>query len=309
LFVTPDHKILTKDGWKEAKDLTKKDMIFYPKIQDRSTGIRSLGTFKQAYLMGLFAGDGWIRRDRTNAAYIIFGLKDIMSLTKACNFISSFGYKYTIQYNKEDNVYVVSILDSDAYNFFRTHFDKYDYCCRTKHVPESIISNTKLVPEFLTGYCDSDGNDEPVGKKYTTTSKNLAYQVRFLHHMVNSPATISTYLRDGKKEYYVRSKSNARFFKVVENGYYARIRKLETLEPDMYVYDMEVENKHNYLTTNGIVHNSVGGSITSYLSGITDIDPLQYGLIFERFYNSSRNFEPHITFKEDDYVEFKNKNI
>lgn len=310
LTVTPEHKILTKEGWKEASKLTKSDMIFYPKIKGRNESVEyELDVYKQAYLLGLFAGDGWIRSDRESAAYIIFGLKDILSLTKTCNFLSSLNYKYSIQYVKDDNVYIVSILSNDAYLFFRNQFKDYEYSSRTKHVPSSIIENTKLVSEFLTGYDDSDGTPETNGKKYTTVSKRLAYEARFLHHMINVPATISTYKRDQKNEYYVRSKKDARFVEIVENGYYARVRKIDILEPEMYVYDIEVENKHNYLTTNGIVHNSVGGAMTAYLSGITDIDPLEYGLIFERFYNSSRNFEPHISFKESDYVEFKNQNI
>ncbi len=34
---------------------------------------------------------------------------------------------------------------------------------------------------------------------------------------------------------------------------------------------------------------SAAGCLTSYLSGITRVDPLKFGLIFERFYNSGRN--------------------
>ena len=34
---------------------------------------------------------------------------------------------------------------------------------------------------------------------------------------------------------------------------------------------------------------SSGGSLVSYLSGITRVDPIQYGLFFERFYNKGRN--------------------
>lgn len=309
LVVTPEHKILTRDGWKRADELGKKDMLFFPKIQLRHTKNHDLDYYKESYLLGLFAGDGWIRSDRTNAAYIVFGLKDIMHLTKACNFLNHWGYKYTIQFKKDDNTYTVSILSDVVYNLFRNSFDKYDYSSHTKHVPSEILNNTHLVKEFLIGYNNADGTDEPNGFKYTTVSRDLAYQVKFLHHMINVPATISTYKRDGKNEYYVRSKTSPRFVDCVEEGCYTQIRKIEILEPEMYVHDIEVEDQHNYLTTNGIVHNSVGGSITSYLSGITDIDPLEYGLIFERFYNSSRNFEPHISFKESEYVEFKNQNI
>ena len=39
---------------------------------------------------------------------------------------------------------------------------------------------------------------------------------------------------------------------------------------------------------------SAAGAILAYLSGITDIDPLRYGLLFERFLNPSRVTMPDI---------------
>ncbi len=39
---------------------------------------------------------------------------------------------------------------------------------------------------------------------------------------------------------------------------------------------------------------SAAGAILAYLSGITDIDPLKYGLLFERFLNPSRVTMPDI---------------
>jgi DNA polymerase III alpha subunit len=38
---------------------------------------------------------------------------------------------------------------------------------------------------------------------------------------------------------------------------------------------------------------SGAGSLVNYLLNITDIDPIRYGLYFERFYNASRNIPPH----------------
>ena len=35
---------------------------------------------------------------------------------------------------------------------------------------------------------------------------------------------------------------------------------------------------------------SAAGSLAAYVLGITDIDPLQFGLIFERFSQSGSNF-------------------
>lgn len=43
---------------------------------------------------------------------------------------------------------------------------------------------------------------------------------------------------------------------------------------------------------------SGAGSLVNYLTGITGIDPIQYGLYFERFYNVSRNIPPHFDASE-----------
>ena len=45
---------------------------------------------------------------------------------------------------------------------------------------------------------------------------------------------------------------------------------------------------------------SVSGSLVSYLVGITAIDPMPYGLIFERFYNAGRNTDEHISMPDID---------
>jgi len=63
---------------------------------------------------------------------------------------------------------------------------------------------------------------------------------------------------------------------------------------------------------------SAAGCLISYLIGITQIDPVEYDLLFERFYNAGRNTEDHISLpdidmdvpatKRDDVIEYlKNK--
>ncbi len=53
-----------------------------------------------------------------------------------------------------------------------------------------------------------------------------------------------------------------------------------------------------YGKTNGVPvgpgRGSAAGAILAYLSGITDIDPLRYGLLFERFLNPARISMPDI---------------
>jgi len=47
---------------------------------------------------------------------------------------------------------------------------------------------------------------------------------------------------------------------------------------------------------------SGAGSIVNYLIGVTDIDPITYGLYFERFYNNSRNIPPHFNIGAKDFM-------
>lgn len=55
------------------------------------------------------------------------------------------------------------------------------------------------------------------------------------------------------------------------------------------VYDLEVSTSdHSYIINNVVVHNSAAGSIVAYLMNITKIDPISYGLLFERFLNEGR---------------------
>jgi len=54
------------------------------------------------------------------------------------------------------------------------------------------------------------------------------------------------------------------------------------------VYDLKIEGSETYNIDGLAVHNSGGGSLLSYALDITKIDPLKYGLYFERFLNPTR---------------------
>lgn len=45
---------------------------------------------------------------------------------------------------------------------------------------------------------------------------------------------------------------------------------------------------------------SAAGSLISYLIGITQVDPVEFGLIFERFYNAGRNTDGHVSLPDID---------
>jgi len=54
---------------------------------------------------------------------------------------------------------------------------------------------------------------------------------------------------------------------------------------------------------------SGAGSLINYLIGITGIDPIKYGLYFERFYNVSRNIPPHFDVGQTDFMSWMSKNF
>jgi DNA polymerase-3 subunit alpha len=51
----------------------------------------------------------------------------------------------------------------------------------------------------------------------------------------------------------------------------------------------------------GIGRGSAAGCMVSYLIGLTALDPIPYGLIFERFYNDGRNTADHISMPDIDF--------
>ena len=50
----------------------------------------------------------------------------------------------------------------------------------------------------------------------------------------------------------------------------------------------------------GPARGSGGGSLVCYLTGITLIDPIEYDLLFERFYNEGRNTDDHVSLPDID---------
>ena len=54
---------------------------------------------------------------------------------------------------------------------------------------------------------------------------------------------------------------------------------------------------------------SGAGSLINYLTGITGIDPIEYGLYFERFYNISRNIPPHFDVGQMDFMSWMSDNF
>jgi DNA polymerase III subunit alpha len=90
------------------------------------------------------------------------------------------------------------------------------------------------------------------------------------------------------------------------NTYADRVKfELEVLQnAGLSSYFLIVQDIVNYVKDNkwlpGPGRGSAAGCLVSYLLGITDINPIKYNLLFERFYNEGRNTADHISMPDID---------
>jgi len=80
----------------------------------------------------------------------------------------------------------------------------------------------------------------------------------------------------------------------IAGGLLLRLHEVEEASGVKQVFDLTVAEDHTYQTSSFAVHNSAAGSLVAYSLQITDIDPLQYDLLFERFLNPERVSMPDI---------------
>lgn len=75
-------------------------------------------------------------------------------------------------------------------------------------------------------------------------------------------------------------------------------------EANLFGYFLIVQDIIKFAQNNrwmtGPGRGSAAGCLVSYLLGITQVDPLEYDLIFERFYNKGRNSKDHISLPDID---------
>ena len=263
-------------------------------------------------LLGLFTGDGWIVScDSKTEVGFAFHSDD----TLGCNFLEKtilqLGLKVKFIKSKTRKL-IQGIIHSRHLKLFIQHcFPGYKYTSHTKHVPSFVFEQSNECKiAFLRGYFSADGHDGQHKCSFSTVSEDLANQVRFLCWQLGIPASLRfdnrVDKRNGRKSVEIIinvphcqeiSESDAeRFYNVqqVSNGMLVKIRSISVLNSVKDVYDIQVEDNHDYLTTSFQVHNSAVGSLLFYCLGVTDVDPIQHDLLFSRFISEARDDMPDV---------------
>lgn len=276
------------------------------RIKKRTIMPRHLSLDKDWYvLLGIFTGDGWLRSNKSSMVGFCFEEGDVFGLSLLKKKMHEIGAEYKIcNKYKNKKVVQVNVKNRFLYLMFKDIFCDYEYTSQTKHCPSFVFEqNEENRIAFLRGLHLSDGHED-YNNKFTTSSFRLANEIRFLVWQCREPASFACSERLDKrsgrigKEYSIKTPRmhgislngyrQEYCFKKLENGFLTRIRKIELVQNVKKVYDIQVSNQHNYLTSSFVVHNSAVGALTCYCLGITDVDPIYEGLLFSRFLSEAR---------------------
>ena len=258
------------------------------------------------FIVGLFAGDGWLRSDQSGRAGIAFHSEDNISSMKVLqNFCECMAINYNIKKHKKTKLNQFNINNRYIQILFSRLFNRYRYTSRTKHVPDMVFGlNDNLKWAYLRGYLASDGCQKDSKIRFSTISVEMANQVRFLLLTLGVPSSLSIChridRRSGKELFgYTIGVSHSEklsgkesktkwVYHETDEGFFLKVKSIETVQGVKEVYDIEVDKNSNYLTNSFLVHNSAVGALTCYCLGITDVDPIEHDLLFSRFLSPAR---------------------
>ena len=272
-------------------------------------------TYGAGQLFGMFISNGWLRTD--GAPTVGFAQRRSEDTGYYPGLVESlFGLKPSFLDHASKDLRQYSILHKGIYSLFRDLFPDYQQTAHTKYIPVELLSTPE---EFRLGllhglwYGDGYNGNQTV---YSTVSPRLANDVALLLGSLGLPFGIKSHTRadsrpgfacDSRTEYKVTTAHNFDTESMHSGGVgfdgsftYYRVREVNRVPAEGKVYDFTVPGNHSYCTDSYVVHNSAGGSLVAWAMGITEIDPMRHGLLFERFLNPERISMPDIDVDFDD---------
>lgn len=183
---------------------------------------------------------------------------------------------------------IISNIDTGVNRFFNS--DKYylmSYDTIKELYDEEEISNTNLIDSM----CES----------FSPLNKHILPNFDFPKEFASSAEYLRHLCRQGW-----RKKIETKIEKEKQSVYVERIKyELEILEQaGLSSYFLIVRDILEFVRKNGWIpgpgRGSAAGCLVSYLIGITNIDPIRYNLLFERFYNSGRNTKDRVSMPDID---------
>lgn len=265
------------------------------------------------YFIGVCVGDGWTTIESGGKVGIAFNSstkKDLESLERCETFLCSLGLQTgRIKHKQKD------LIQLYCYNLpFALLIRKLvGHGVENKQISDSLLyDNKEHMTALLTGLLASDGSYDKNSPRFSFDgiNFNLVNQVKMLCSYLHFYTSIITRKAHGnnKESYKIRAcggeikefleefspykykkiKSTVNDVILDNDGYWIKIIEIEKMKYNGKVYDLTVENNHNYIVNNVTVHNSAGSGLNHYLLGIVQTDPIKTNAPWFRYMNKDR---------------------
>ncbi|HEX9232759.1 MAG TPA: DNA polymerase III subunit alpha [Blattabacteriaceae bacterium] len=216
--------------------------------------------------------------------------------------------KYKVKYLAQNNIFYIEKKDSDAQDIllcvrkgeklstpigkgkgFRFGFTNKEFFLKTSKQIENIFSDVpesfNYLEELVEKVEDYDILQNILLPKFQMT-KSFKDPNAFLKHL----AYKSIKYRYGKITSSIKTRIDLELDIIKKTGY-----------PGYFLIVQDFTSQARKMGVSvGPGRGSVAGSVVAYCIGITDIDPIKYGLLFERFLNPDRVSMPDIDIDFDD---------
>jgi len=253
---TSDHMIFhEQEGFMEAKDFSVGDVVLGPKGRREPYKTTQFNLKKYSDPI------------------------ELEKLTKQGKLGYKSGYFTSHRQNKKE-IYYASSYEQKALNILETssqvaNFDRYKG--RIPYIKPSTGLEHNYLPDFMVEMKDGSTKVVEVKAKWQLSEINTRVKLEQAEKYFNEQGIKFEIWDEDVLEELNDDWHNE--FKVVKVEHYKYTGK---------VYDIQVENVHNYNVEGVTVHNSVGGSEIAYVLDISNTDPIRFDLLFERFLSPGR---------------------
>jgi len=264
------------------------------------------------WILGKWAADGWLQKRSDRTWGICFNSEnEILQAERVKRWLRANNLNFEEYPHAINKLLQIEVHSGLFCHWWSNLFPDYRYTSQTKAFPRFVSSlPEKHLKSVLTGYIEGDAGEEQGRIKITTTSRKLAHQTKFNLLRLGIPSSIRFEEREDSREnfpdetesyhlnipivdflaeLYPSHATIKRYNWERRDGQIlCKIRSKKYIKDIKKVYDISIDNDPSYLTSSGVVHNSGAGSLICYCLGITGVDPIKYGLYFDRFLNSER---------------------
>lgn len=168
LILTDDHRLMTKDGWKEVRDLTKGETLLLSTPSEEPLTWEGEGSWDHGYLLGIFVGDGNFSQNTANGSQWgqakVFkkdsqGFEGIYEEAERAAYASPWKRRSDWNGWGEHSDYFVMNLGRLPFDYGFSYGDK----TSIEHL--ETLTSSEFQRAFLRGLFDTDGHFEGTQEK------------------------------------------------------------------------------------------------------------------------------------------------